>query len=313
MSAGLTEMRHAEAFAPRLAGRVDVDTDDDVGAGHARALDDVEADAAEPEDDDIVARPHIGGVDDGADAGGDAAADVAARLERRVAADLRDGDLGQHGEVGKGRAAHVVVQHLALVGKARGAIGHHAAALGGADGGAQIGLARQARLTLAAFGRVERDDMVADRDAGNAGADFADDTGAFMAEDRREQAFAVETIERIGIGVADAGRHDLDQHLAGARAVEIDLDDFERRFRCKGDGGAGLHFGSFSDAGRFVPGVRPWRLSAKLAFCCEGAHWPLARRCLITILVLLPLFRRTVLTSIRRSVSDGQSVYSLRN
>ena len=45
---------------------------------------------------------------DRADAGGDAAADVADLVERRVLAHLGERDLGQHGEIGEGRAAHVV-------------------------------------------------------------------------------------------------------------------------------------------------------------------------------------------------------------
>jgi hypothetical protein len=48
------------------------------GARQPRALNDVEADAAQAEHDDIVAHLHLGGVDHRADAGGDAAADVAA-------------------------------------------------------------------------------------------------------------------------------------------------------------------------------------------------------------------------------------------
>ena len=50
------EMRHAEALAPGLLGVVDVDADDHVGAGEPQPLDDVEADAAEPEHDALGAR-----------------------------------------------------------------------------------------------------------------------------------------------------------------------------------------------------------------------------------------------------------------
>src|SRR3546814_12474808 len=59
----IDEMRHAELLGDRLARRVEVDADDHVGAGDAGALDDVETDAAEPEDDDVVARLHLGGID----------------------------------------------------------------------------------------------------------------------------------------------------------------------------------------------------------------------------------------------------------
>ena len=80
-------------------------------------------------------------------------------------------------------------------------------------------LPREARFTLAAFGRVQRDDVVARLHAGDARPDLADDARAFMAEDRGEDALAVEPVERVGVGVADAGRHDLDQHFAGLRAL----------------------------------------------------------------------------------------------
>ena len=126
-----------------------------------------------------------------ADAGGDAAADVADLVERRVLADFRHRDLRQHGEIGEGRAAHIVVDLLAAEREARGAVGHHALALGRADRGAKVGLARQARRALPAFGRVKRNDVVAFLHRGDAGADIDDDAGALMAEDRRKQPFRV--------------------------------------------------------------------------------------------------------------------------
>ena len=188
---GVDEVGHAEALAPRLLVVVDVDADDHVGAGELQALDDVEADAAEPEHDRLGAGLHLGGVEDGADAGGHAAADVADLVERRVLADLGDRDLRQHGVVGEGRGAHVVEQLLAAEREARGAVRHHALALGGADGGAQVGLAREAGRALPAFRRVERDDVVALPHAGHARADVDDDARALVAQDRREQPFRV--------------------------------------------------------------------------------------------------------------------------
>ena len=67
------------------------------------------------------------------------------------------------------------------------------------------------------------------------------DVADFVAEHGGEDALAVEAVERIGIGMANAGRHDLDQHFAGLGAFEIELDDFERLLGSKGNGGAGLH------------------------------------------------------------------------
>ncbi len=240
---GVEEFGHAEPAAPFLTIGIDVDADDLVRTGQARALDDVEADAAQAEDHDIVAHLHLGGVDHRAHARGHPAADIAAALERRVLADLGQRDLGQDGEVGEGRTTHIMKDRLALVGKAGRAVGHQPLALGRADRGAEVRLAAQARLTLAAFGGVERDDMVARHQAGDASPHFADDARALMAQDRREDALAVEPVQRIGIGMADAGRHDLDQDFARLGAFQIDFDDFEGLLRFEGDGGAGFHGG----------------------------------------------------------------------
>ena len=62
--------------------------------------------------------------------------------------------------------------------------------------------------------------MVADLQRRHARADLAHDAGALMAEDRRELAFGIQPRQRIGVGVADAGRHHLDQHLARLRAIQ---------------------------------------------------------------------------------------------
>jgi hypothetical protein len=177
----IDEMRHAETLAPLLLGVVEVDADDHVGAGKPQPLDDVEADAAEPEDNALGAGLHLGGIEDG-DAGGHAAADVADLVERGVFANLGDGDLGQHREIRESGRAHVMVQFFPVEREARGAIGHDALALRGADGGAQIGLARQTRRALPAFRRIQRDDVVPLLDAGHARPDIDDNASAFVAQ-----------------------------------------------------------------------------------------------------------------------------------
>src|SRR3954447_8691221 len=235
------EISHAELAAPLLALRIDIDPDNPVRADQLRALNDVEADASEPEYDDVRAGLDLCRLDDRADTGGDAATDVTARLEWRVLANFRHRNLRQHREVREGGAAHVMVDGLALVAEAARAVGHQAFPLRRSDGRAEVGLARKARLTLAALGCVQRDDVVARRDAGNAGTDVANHARALMAKDRREEAFAVETVKRVGVCVADAGRHDLDQYLALLGAFEVHFDDFERHLGFEGDGGASLH------------------------------------------------------------------------
>ena len=103
-------MRHAETLAPFLLRIVDVDADDHVGAGKPQSLDDIEADAAEPEYDCLGAGLDLRGVEHCADAGRDAAADVANLVERGVLADLRNRDLRQHREVRERGGTHVMVQ-----------------------------------------------------------------------------------------------------------------------------------------------------------------------------------------------------------
>jgi hypothetical protein len=62
-----------------------------------------------------------------------------------------------------------------------------------------------------------------------------------VAENRREQAFRIGARQRVGVGVADAGGHDLDQHLAGFWALDVDGFDGQRRASFPGDRGAGFH------------------------------------------------------------------------
>src|SRR5580692_97144 len=237
----IDEVRHAEPAAPVFLGIVDVDADDLVGAHHLGALDNIEPNAAQTEYDNIGAWRDLGGVDHGADAGRDATADVATLVERGVFTDFRDRDFRQHGKVREGRATHVVIDGLALVAEARGAIGHYPFALGGADRRAQIGLLAKAAFALAAFGSVERNDVVARLHRGHAGANFAHDTGTLMAEDGWKEAFTVKAVERVGIRVANAGRLDFNQDFAGFRPVQIELDDFQRLLGFESDGSACFH------------------------------------------------------------------------
>ena len=79
------------------------------------------------------------------------------------------------------------------------------------------------------------------RDAGHAGTDVDDDAGALVTEDRGKQALGIGARARELVGVADAGRLDLDQHFAGLRTVELDGFDLERSIRGECDGSLHLH------------------------------------------------------------------------
>src|SRR5439155_886074 len=77
--------------------------------------------------------------------------------------------------------------------------------------------------------------------ARHTGPDLLDHAATFVAEHGREQAGRVAPAHGVGVGVADAGRDQADQALAGARALEVDLVDHERLARLPADGGADLH------------------------------------------------------------------------
>ncbi len=136
-----------------------------------------------------------------------------------------------------------MIDRLALEAEARGAVGHHALALGGTDRGTQVGLATEAAFALSAFRRVQRDDMIAGLHRCHARADLADDACALVAEDGGKDALAVEAIQRVGVGVADPCGLDFDQIFAGLRTLQVELDDFKRFLRLECDGGACLHCG----------------------------------------------------------------------
>ena len=112
----------------------------------ARALDHRQADAAEAEHRDAVARLHLRGVLHRAEAGGHAAAEQADLLGVRPRGSIFASDTSATTVYSlKVLAAHVVVDRLALVREARGAVGHHALALRRAHRQAQVGLARSCR------------------------------------------------------------------------------------------------------------------------------------------------------------------------
>ena len=239
---GLVEILGVETFG-RAEGagqvelvRIGVDADDATRPGLARTLHHGQTDAAEAEDGHGVARLHLGRVVDGADAGGHTTTQQADVLGIGIRIDPGQRDLGDDRVFAEGRAAHVVVKRLALVRKARRAVGHHALALGCAHRDAQVGLAGLAEQALAALGGVEGDDMIAGLDAGHTFTHLDDDARAFMAQHDREQTFRVIARQGEGIGMADAGVRDPDEHLALAWRLDVDLDDFQRLSGLEGHG-----------------------------------------------------------------------------
>src|SRR4051812_17644004 len=111
---GIDEVRHAELACQRLPGRIEIDANNHIRAGHPGALHDVEPDAAKAEHHHIRSWFHFRRIDHGADPGGHAAADVADLVERRVVANLRQRDFREHAEVGESGTAHVVMNRFTV-------------------------------------------------------------------------------------------------------------------------------------------------------------------------------------------------------
>jgi hypothetical protein len=71
--------------------------------------------------------------------------------------------------------------------------------------------------------------------------DIDHDACAFVAKDRREDAFGIGAGKREFIGVANAGRLDLDQHFTLARPFEFHCRYLKWLSGGDGDGGANVH------------------------------------------------------------------------
>src|SRR5471030_970602 len=128
-------------------------------------------------------------------------------------------------------------QRLAVEREARSAIRHQPLALRDADLLAVIGLAREAKLAFAAFGRVQRNHVVAYFQRRHAGTDFLDNAAALVAKDHRKQSLRIGAGQGERIGVAYPGRDDAHEYFTDLGSSDIDLLDRKRLASFPGDGG----------------------------------------------------------------------------
>ncbi|MNT89665.1 hypothetical protein D3C72_2304370 [compost metagenome] len=84
-----------------------------------------------------------------------------------------------------------MIDRLPVVGETRCSVGHQALTLGGANCLTKVSLARGTELALAAFGRVQGDDVVTHLQRGDALTDRFDNASAFVTENAGEHALAV--------------------------------------------------------------------------------------------------------------------------
>lgn len=94
-----------------------------------------------------------------------------------------------------------VVKLLALALETRCAVRHNALALGGTNSSAEVGLAALAELAFTALSGVKGDDMVANLDVVDVGADRLDDTTSLVTEDNGEGTLGVLAGEGIVVTV----------------------------------------------------------------------------------------------------------------
>ena len=124
--------------------------------------------------------------------------------------------------------------------KARGAVRHHALALGGAHRRAQVGLAALAEQAFATFGGIQRNHMVAHLHTGDAFTHRYHDAASLVTEDDGENTFRVIARQRKGIGMADARGNDANPHFAGLWWHHVHFLDGQGLVRAPCDGGLGF-------------------------------------------------------------------------
>ncbi|KNX41050.1 hypothetical protein ROTO_23510 [Roseovarius tolerans] len=156
--------------------------------------------------------------------------------------------------VSEGRTAHVMMDRRAIQHpEPRRPIRQQALALRRADRLAEVGLGMQAIVAFAAFGRIERNDVITHLEARHPLADLNDDTGPLMAQNGRENPFRV--IARAGelVGMTQPRRLDLHQNLTRLRAVQLNLHDLQRFPGLNGHGSTCAHPTSSLHSGHATP------------------------------------------------------------
>ncbi len=137
-----------------------------------------------------------------------------------------------------------MVDRLAVIAEAAGAVRHHAFTLGGAHRAAQVGFAGLAEFALTALGGIQRNHVIAHLNRGHTLAHRLDDAATLVAENAGEDTLAVLAGQGVGIGVANAGSNDANQHFTGLRRRDIHFNDLQGFIRRKGHSGARLDHGT---------------------------------------------------------------------
>src|SRR5205807_7856986 len=159
--------------------------DDALGFLKPAPGDGAEADEPGPENDARAAALDLSGEHGGAETGREAAREQAGRLERSLAVDLRERDLGHDRVLGESRGAHEVADRLAVAREARGAVGEIALVLLLADREAEVRALAQAVDALATLRREQGHHVVAGSQRAHSLADRLHDARALVPQHRR--------------------------------------------------------------------------------------------------------------------------------
>src|SRR5262249_47676869 len=126
-------------------------------------------------------------------------------------------------------------------------------------------------------------------DRGDARADLDHDAGALVAEDRGKEALRIRARARVFVGVTDAGRLDLDHHLAGLGPLELHRRQFERLARSERHSRAHIHVRSPPRPSAIAAVIDATIIDRKQQWLGEGGlrsfHIPLSAVGLLAVLM----------------------------
>src|SRR5271163_983019 len=226
-------VRRAEPLCHREFALELVDRDDLPRTGDPGTLDCRETDATRTEYRDRRAGLDLGRAQHRADASGDAASDERRAIERDILAAFHDRVLMQQHLLAVGRNVEELVDGLALLREARLVVG---GALGRRFVRAPIRMPRHALIAISTEHRQARDDVVAGLHVGDLLADFLDDAGRLVPEDRG-CGIGIKPVDEMQVAVAHAAMRRLDENFAVLRLVDLDVLDGERLIGAMEDGG----------------------------------------------------------------------------
>ena len=127
---------------------------------------------------------------------------------------------------------------FAVLAEAAGTVWHQALPLSRTNRLTQVGFARSTELTLAAFGGVQRNHMVAHLNTGDAFTDRFNNTATFVTQNRREDTFRIITRQSERVGMAYAGGDDLHTDLTCFRRCDLYFFNGQRLAGFPGNGSA---------------------------------------------------------------------------